>query len=153
CGQSKQDLLAMTLEQRLGEWAPLDARFTDSNGRTVQLGDYFGRTPVILMMGYYECPNLCTLVLNGASDALAAIALRPSEDYRLVFISIDPRETTALAAANKAAYTRYYGKPGAAEGWEFLTGDEVNIRKVADAIGFHHRFDADSGQYAHPSGM
>lgn len=143
----------LDLEQRLGTAIPLDLKFTDSSGNEQPLRAFFGRRPVVLVLGYYECPNLCTLVLNATSDALASLTFRPGRDYDLIFVSIDPEEDTRLAAANKRAYARHYGKPGTDEGWHFLTGEAAAIRELADTVGFRYAYDEASGQYAHPSGL
>lgn len=140
-------------EQKLGAQLPLDTVFVDETGERRPLARFFGDRPVVISFGYYECPNLCSIVLNATSDALAALAFRPGEDYEYVFVSIDPSETPTLAANSKRAYSRHYGKPGTSEGWHFLTGRETDIRALATAAGFDYRYDAAVGQYAHPSGI
>lgn len=140
-------------DQRLDEQVPLDATFRDEGGNTVQLGSYFGKKPVILSLVYYNCPMLCTLVLNGLTEALIEQKFNVGNQFNVVTISFDSRETPALAQEKKQVYLTRYGRSGAAEGWHFLTGDDQNIARVAAATGFHYRFDPATGQFAHPSGI
>src|SRR5437667_4357769 len=109
-------------DQRLNEQVPLDLEFTDEAGQPVKLGDYFGDKPVILVLAYYRCPMLCTLVLNGLVQGLRDIKdMDLGDEFQVVTVSFDPEETPALAAAKKKAYVAQYGRPGAAKGWHFLT--------------------------------
>ncbi len=149
----ESEVTGVTLEQRLGERLPLHLEFVDSHGDRRLLGEFFGARPVVLVLGYYECPNLCTLILNGATDAFAALTFQPGREYDFVFVSIDPNETPPLAAANKRAYSRHYGRSGTDEGWHFLTGEEPAIQALAEAVGFHYEFDPMTGQFAHSSGI
>jgi protein SCO1/2 len=146
-------LQGIGIDQRLGEALDLDLVFRDETGRTVRLADYFGRGPVILTLNYYECPMLCTLELNGLVAALKTISLEPGRDFEIVTVSINPKETPDLAAEKKAHYVKDYGRPGGAAGWHFLTGEEREIRALAEAVGFRYAFDAESGQYAHAAGI
>ena len=140
-------------EQRLNEQVPLDVTFRDERGNDVKLADYFGQKPVILSLVYYQCPMLCTLVLNGLTETLIEQKFNIGEQFNVVTISFDPRETPSLAQAKKSTYLARYGRKGAAEAWHFLTGDEQNITRIAAAVGFHYRFDPATGQFAHPSGI
>ena len=140
-------------EQRLNEQIPLDATFRDERGNAVKLGTYFRQKPVIVALVYYNCPMLCTLVLNGLTETLIEQKFNVGDQFEVVTISIDPRESPALAQQKKNTYLTRYGRNGAADGWHFLTGDEQNITRVATAVGFHYRFDPATGQFAHPSGI
>lgn len=141
------------LDQHLNQQLPLDLEFTDSTGKRVKLQDYFGDKPVILTCVYYRCPMLCTQVLNGVLKSTNAMSLQMGEDYTLLSISIDPRETTEMAAAKKESYVNSYRRPGAEEGWHFLTGDAEAIEAVTKAVGFRYRYDPASDQYLHASGI
>ena len=141
------------IEQRLQAQIPLDLVFRDETGRQVQLGDYFSAKPVILTLAYYNCPNLCTLVLNGLVRALRALSFTAGEQFTVVTLSIDPRDTPALAAAKKAQYLRQYGSPAAATGWHFLTGESEAIQRLTDTVGFRYTYDAEQDQFAHASGI
>jgi len=157
-GMTGKDLLPpmvreIGIDQKLGDSLPLDLTFRDSEGRSVVLRDYFGKKPVILTFVYYECPMLCTMVLNGLTKAMRAISLDAGKDFEIVTISINPRETPALALAKKEGYVHDYARAGASQGWHFLVGDESTIRKAADAAGFKFRYDPDNKQYAHASGI
>jgi protein SCO1/2 len=119
----------------------------------VQLGDYLGQKPVILTLNYYECPMLCPLVLEGLLRSLRALSFTIGEQFDVVTVSIDPGETAALAATTKARYIRDYGRPKAAAGWHFLTGDEASIQRLTQAVGFRYAYDAGKNQYAHAAGI
>jgi protein SCO1/2 len=141
------------IEQRLGEQVPLDAEFRDETGRMVQLGDYFTKRPVVLVLAYYDCPMLCTQVLNGAVSALKAVPFDAGREFDVVVVSFDPRETPALASAKKEGYMQRYGRAGASAGFHFLTGDEPSIKRLTEAVGFHYRWDEATKQFAHASGI
>ena len=142
-----------SIEQKLGAKLPLELAFKDEAGRDVQLKDYFGKHPVVLVMAYYECPMLCTLVLNGVVKALNVLNLRMAQDYEVVTVSFDPGETPALAAAKKATYVQEYHGEGAEQGWHFLTGGQDAIVALADAVGFRYSYDPKTDEYAHASGI
>ncbi len=141
------------IEQKLGGQIPLNLAFRDENGNTVTLGNYFGTKPVVLALVYYQCPMLCTEVLNGMVQGFKGIRFSPGREFNVVTVSIDPRETTAMAAEKKGSYLRSYGRPGADTGWHFLTGDSVSIGRLAAAVGFHYMYDPRSGQFAHATGI
>jgi protein SCO1/2 len=144
---------SVSFEQRLQEFIPLDVVFWDETGRQVPLRAYFGRQPVILSLVYYDCPNLCTLVLNGLLKTLRALSLTAGEHFNVLIVSINPDDTPALAAAKKAQYVRGYGRAGAVNGWHFLTGSSEAIQRLAQAVGFHYTYDTAREQFAHASGM
>jgi protein SCO1 len=140
-------------DQHLGETLPLDMPFRDESGREVRLGEYFGRRPVVLSLVYYECPMLCTLSLNGLVSALSVLPWTPGQEFELVTVSFDPRETPAQATIKKKAYLARYKRDGAAAGWHFLTGDEKSVRALTRAAGFRYAWDQAGGQFAHPAGV
>ena len=138
------------IDERLDAEIPLDLPFVDDRGQKVLLRDYFRPDrPVIVTLNYYECPMLCTLVLNGLVVALREMDFVPGREFDIVTVSIDPRETPTLAASKKRAYVGDLGKPSAAAGWHFLTGSPESIRGLADAVGFRYRFLEDQGEFAH----
>jgi protein SCO1/2 len=140
-------------DQHVGQQLPLDVPFTDEQGRAVTLGRFFGERPVVLAFVYYECPMLCTQVLNALAASLDVMSLEPGRDFEIVTISFDPREKPALAAARKAAALQRYTRPGAAGGWHFLTGDQPAIERAAKAAGFRFVWDDSLKQFAHPTGI
>jgi protein SCO1/2 len=149
-----QALLAeVGLDQKLNQQIPLDLNFRDEAGKTVKLGDYFGEKPVILTLVYYQCPMLCTQVLNAVERGLTNVSLDIGKQFQIVTVSIDPRETPQLARTKKNMYVGLYGRPGAGEGWHFLTGDEPQIKQLAKAVGFRYAYDPQTGQFAHASGI
>jgi protein SCO1 len=129
-------LNTVKIDQRLGQQLPLDATFRDETGKTVKLGDYFGKKPVILSLVYYQCQILCMEDLNGLVGALEMVNLTPGKDFQVVIVSIDPAETPAMAAAKKAFYVKRYGRPETAAGWHFLTGGQSDITALAKAVGW-----------------
>ena len=129
-------LNTVKIDQRLGQQLPLDAAFRDETGKTVKLGDYFGKKPVILSLVYYQCQILCMEDLNGLVGALEMVKLTPGKDFQVVIVSIDPTETPAMAAAKKALYVKRYGRPKTAAGWHFLTGGQSDITALAKAVGW-----------------
>jgi protein SCO1 len=140
-GEPAQDhlpdiLSTVRIEQRLGQQLPLDTPFRDENGKAVKLGDYFGKKPAILSMVYYGCKILCAEDLNGLVGALEMVNLKPGKDFQVVIVSIDPNETPAIAAVQKAKYVKRYGQLDTANGWHFLTGDEPAIKALAQGVGF-----------------
>jgi protein SCO1/2 len=141
------------IEQRLNEQISAGLEFRDEAGRTVRLGDYFGRKPTILVLAYYKCPKLCGLVLNGLRESLDLIEFDAGKQFQVVVVSFDPREKPALAAKKKEVYVSLYGRPGAEEGWHFLTGDPEPIRQLCDAAGFFYAYDAKNDQYVHASAI
>jgi protein SCO1/2 len=136
-----------------GATMPLDTEFRDDQGRDVHLGDYFGSKPVILTFGYYQCPMLCTEVQRGIASVLKVVKYRPGTDFQVVFISFNPKETPAMAAAKKKAALDYYHRPGTDDGWHFLVGDDANVRRAAQAAGFKYVYDPKTGLYAHATGI
>jgi len=149
-----KDLEGVGITEHPGARLPLDLEFTDEDGKTVRLAQYFnGQRPVILTLGYYRCPMLCTLVLNSLVDGLKDLPWTPGQQFEIVTVSIDPTETPTLARLKKQNYLEDYGRAGAAIGWHFLTGREENIRKLADTVGFGYRYVEERGQYAHPAAI
>jgi protein SCO1/2 len=140
-------------DQNLDQLLPLDTSFRDERGATVRLGDYFGKRPVVLVFAYYDCPMLCTQVINGLSSALGVLSLTPGKDFEIVTISFNPADTPATATAKKAIYLERYTRAGAADSWHFLTGDQPSIDRLTKAAGFRYVWDADTKQFAHPSGI
>jgi protein SCO1/2 len=140
-------------DQNLDHALPLDVEFKDETGRTVTIGDYFGRRPVVLSFVYYGCPMLCLQSLSSLASTLGVLSENPGEDFEVVSISIDPRETPELAREKKAHYVERSGKPSIAPGWHYLTGTDENIRRVTKAAGFRYVWDEPTQQYAHPAGI
>ena len=141
------------IDQKLDAQLPADLTFKDENGATVQLGQYFGKRPMILTLVYYKCPMLCTMVLNDLNRVMGAMPLNLGEQFDIVTVSFDPTETPDLAAKKKHQYVHSYGRPHAEEGWHFLTGDEASIKKLTDTVGFRYAWDPKWQQFAHASGI
>ena len=150
----RPDLLKnVGIDQKLNEQVPLDLMFHDENGKTVQLSQYFGQKPVILSLVYFNCPMLCTQVLNGMEASMKGLAMDAGNQFNALSVSIDPSDKPVMAAVKQQMYVGMYGRPNAAQGWHFLTGDEQQIKKLADAAGFRYAYDPDSKQFAHASAI
>jgi protein SCO1 len=141
------------IDQKLGNQLPLALTFRDENGQTIQLQQYFGAKPVILSFVYYECPMLCTQVLNGLLESLKTLSFDVGKQFNVITVSFDPGETSALAAGKKESYLKQYGRAGAEQGWHFLTGDTAAIRQLTQAAGFRYKYDPVTDQFAHASGI
>ena len=143
----------VTIEQKLNSQLPLDALFTDETGKSAPLGAYFGKRPVILALVYYDCPMLCTQILNGMVRALKVLSFKPGEEFEVVAISFDAREKPEQARIKKTVYMRDYRHPETAGAFHFLTGESVSIKRVTEAVGFKYTWDPHSGQFAHASAI
>ena len=144
------------IEQKLGQQLPLDLVFRDENGQQVKLGQYFGQKPVVLALVYYDCPMLCTQILNGMVTSFRVLPFQIGKEFDVVTISFDPRETPELAASKKKVYVDYLPDKmhaGANSGWHFLTGDPANIERITDAVGFRYHYDEPTKQFAHASAI
>jgi len=144
------------IEQKLDSQLPLDLIFRDESGQPVKLGQYFGSKPVVLAFVYYDCPMLCTQVLNGMVTSFRVLPFEIGKEFDVVTISFDPRETNELAAAKKKVYVGYLPdrfQANASNGWHFLTGDAESIKQITDAVGFRYHYDEATKQFAHASGI
>ncbi len=139
--------------QKPGASVPAEASFTEADGRRLRLGDLFGHRPMILALGYFHCPSLCSVVRDDVLDALSRTGMTPGADYDLLVISIDPQETAADAAQAAADDKDRYPTGGADTGWHFLVGDGGAVQAVADAVGFKSRYDVHLKQFLHPAGL
>lgn len=149
-------LQTVGIDQNLGAQLPLDAEFKDENGNLVKLGSFFNqKKPVIIAFVYYECPMLCNEVLNGLTGSLKGISFDAGKEFDVVAISFDARENEkpGLAKNKKESYLNRYKRPGAEDGWHFLTGTQSEIDKATEAAGFKYVFDEKTNQFAHAGGI
>ncbi|MGH9586631.1 MAG: SCO family protein [Acidobacteriaceae bacterium] len=155
--QAPPMLKKVKVTQNLNAQVPLDLTFRDETGKTVKLGDYFGKRPVILGMVYYKCKMLCPEEINGLVGALEMVKFNPGKDFNIVFVSFDPTETPQIAAQEKAVYMKRYGRPADVNGWHFLTGQQAQINALASATGYHFERmpgpDGKMDQFAHASAI
>jgi protein SCO1 len=140
------------INQKMGAQIPLDLPFVDESGRDVTLRQYFGK-PVILALVYYQCPSLCNMVLNGVLRSIKQLDFTAGNQYEVIAVSFDPRETPEMATAKKQTYLNEYRRQGAPQGWHFLTGPETSSKALADSLGFRYVYDALTNQYAHSSAI
>ena len=148
-----QILRNVAIEQHLDRRLPLDLPFRDETGRTVRLSDYFGKRPVVLVLAYYNCPMLCTEVLNGLTSAMRVLTFDAGREFEVVTVSFDPHDTPSDARAKKEPYVARYGRPTAAAGWHFLTGDQASIAGLTESVGFRYAWDEKIDQFAHASAI
>ncbi len=143
----------VNISQRLNERIPPELTFRDENGNAVRLGDYFGKKPIVLSLVYFECPALCTEVLNGELRSMKAISIDLGKDYEAVTVSFEPKDTPALAKAKRDVYAGQYGRTGTVDAWHFLTGDQPSIDALTKAAGFQYAYDSAIKQYAHAAAI
>ena len=140
-------------DQNLDTQIPLTLPFRDGSGKSVMLADYFGKRPVILVMGYKNCPMLCSQVLSELTRSLKPLEASVGKDFDVINVSINPKETPAQADGQRRVYLKRYKRPGAEEGWHALVGDEKSIETLAQAVGFRFQYSERTGLYAHASGF
>lgn len=141
------------IQQHLGAQIPLDAAFKDEAGKDVTLGDYFGKKPVVLILAYYKCPMLCSLVLSGATDAFKKSGFQLGDQFEALTVSFSPTETPEMAAAAQKQYLHQYGAGIDTANWHFLVGQESQIQRLASAVGFEYKLNPANGQYVHAAGI
>ena len=138
-------------KEKIGSQVPLDLQFRDENGQTVALTECMAGKTTILVLAYFRCPKVCTTVLNDLAVGLRGVPWKLGEEYNIVTVSFDDRETPELAAAKKESYLEHYGLPGMEKGWHFLTGQQQSILRLANAVGFQFRYDPKNDLFAHPT--
>ncbi|MGH9404755.1 MAG: SCO family protein [Terriglobia bacterium] len=152
-GQTPSLLQGVGIDQRLNQQVPLDLPFEDEHGKTVRLGDYFGKNPVVLSLVYFDCPNLCTMVEDNLLQSLRLLHFTVGKQFDVVTVSFDPKDTMEMANNKWRIYAGLYGRKGSAAGWHFLTGNETSIAALTNAIGYHYRYDPTTHLYAHAVGI
>lgn len=144
------DLAKIDIVEHLGSKVPLDLKFVDESGKSVTLGDYFGKgKPVLLSLGYYACPMLCNLVFNAEADGVRGLQWAPGDKFTMLTVSINPKETPQLAYAKKQNYLKYLNRPDGKSDWTFLVGEESQSKALAEAVGFKYVYDESTKQYGH----
>jgi protein SCO1/2 len=141
------------ITQNLNAQIPPDLVFHDESGKSVRIGDFFGQKPIVLSLVYFDCPALCTEVLNGELRTMKALSLDLGKDFDAVTVSFEPKDTPALAKAKRDVYIGQYGRPGAVDHWHFLTGDQQSIDALTNAVGFRYAYDSSIRQYAHAAAI
>jgi len=151
-GQERAEYEGVGIDRKHGDTVPHDLTFTDHTGTEVTLGDYFdGEKPVLLNLVYHDCPMLCGLLLNGVTTTMGNLDWTPGDEYTVLTVSFNPRESYELAAEQRERYLSQLDRDGAAEGWHFLTGDAKNIDALTDAVGFNLRWIESKQEFAHPT--
>jgi len=146
-------LIGVAFDQKLGARVPGALEFRNEMGHKVRLGDEFGKRPILLNFAYYQCEDLCPLMLNGLVKSLRALSFAAGQQFSVLTVSIDSRDTPALAAAKKENIINKYSRSVPADGWRFLTGDAVAIRQLTEAVGFRFNFDSETERFGHPAGI
>jgi protein SCO1/2 len=150
---SPSDLQRITYDQHLGQRLSPGLMFQESDRKHVALADLFNDKPTLLILGYYHCPMLCTLINDGLIESLQELRFDVGRDFNVIELSIDPNETPEVGAAKKREYLKRYGRAKAENGWHFLTGDDAAIGQLANEVGFRFKYDPATHEYAHPSGF
>ena len=143
----------VSIEQKMDGQVTLENTFRDENDKPVKLGSYFGKKPVILVMPFYRCSGTCIAELNGMVDLFREMKFKVGREFQAVVVSIDPTENGEMATMKKKEMLNLLSQPGAGDGWHFLTGDQPNIKKLADEIGFRYKYLPQNKQYAHATGI
>lgn len=146
-------LKKVAIAQNLNAQVPPDLVFRDETGRSVRLGDFFGKKPIVLSLVYFDCPALCTEVLNGELRTMRAISLDLGTDFEAVTVSFEPKDTPALAKAKRDVYLGQYDRPGSPDRWHFLTGEQSSIDALTQSVGFQYAYDPSARQYAHAAAI
>jgi protein SCO1/2 len=141
------------IDQKLGAVVPGELVFNDEHGQAVRLGDFFGNRPIVLVLVYYQCPMLCTMVLNDLLRTMRSMPENVGKDFDVLTVSFDPRDTPDLALLKKKTYLAQYNRPDSGLGWHFLTGQQTSISELTDAVGFRYVWDPKFQVYAHASGI
>lgn len=140
------------VDEHLDGQLPLDAIFRDQTGKMVRFGDFFdGTHPVVLTLAYHTCPTVCSLVLSQTVESLKKVEWSIGKEYKSITLSFDPRESLERTVAKRNSLLSDYGRPGADAGWTFLLGDDANIHRITDAVGFKYHYVERDQQYAHPT--
>ncbi len=146
--------LAASQTDSIGTFVDRDLTFTDERGYPFRFHQLFpGKQPVVLLLGYYSCPAMCGQVLDATFRALGDVDLQPGTDYRIVNVSIDPKETVETAKARKDVFLPRLHKTGGDEAWRVLIGDEASTKKLAASVGFNFYWSEQTKQYAHPPSL
>ncbi len=152
--QKPQDLQEVGVEEQLGDRIPLDLTFATSEGDSTTLRALMDSDkPVLLNPVYYECPMLCSMVIDAVYAGVNDLKWTPGKEYNIITFSIDPEEDHRLAASTKDSMITKFGREGAGDGWYFLTGKEDAIKTLTEAIGFKYKKIDQTGQYAHSASI
>jgi protein SCO1 len=147
-----RELKSVKVDEKLDSPLPRDATFHDQDGKLTTLGSILdGKRPTLLTFAYFNCPVLCSLILNSAVASLVKVPWTIGKEFDVVTISIDPAETSERAKSKRDSLLAQYGRGDASHGWHFLMGSESQIARVADAVGYRFHYDDDTKQYAHPA--
>jgi protein SCO1/2 len=147
-----EELKGVGIEEKLGNQLDLSLSVTDESGQKLPLSTYFSKhKPVILSPVYFSCPGLCNFHLNGLVDALKRVDWSPGDQFEIIALSFDPKETPEVAQKKKQNYMTSYGRVGTEKGWHFLTADEQTVKKITEAVGFYYKWNEKDSQWAHAS--
>ncbi|MEJ2007019.1 MAG: SCO family protein [Acidobacteriota bacterium] len=147
------ELQNVGISQELNHQVPLDLVFKDETGKTVRLGDYFGKKPVILSLVYFRCPRLCPMVENGLVEGLRELPFNVGKQFNVLTVSFDPTDTPFEAYSKRSVYLGMYNRKGASAGWHFLTGDQASITALTKAVGFRYKYDPKTEMFSHATAI
>ena len=139
------------VEEKTGQYLPLDLTFSDEEGNTIKLKEIIDR-PTIFLPIYFYCPNICSKNLANLAIALNSLSFKPGEEYRVIALSFNEAESYKDAARAKKNYLKIVGKGFPADGWRFLTGNPKDIKEATDAVGFRFK-KIDNETFIHPAAL
>jgi protein SCO1/2 len=149
----------LDIEEKIGNYLPMELEFTTSEGKKVRLGEYFKNTnkPAVLLLVYYDCPIVCDVLMGKVAETFQDVqGLDIGKDFNVLFFSFDPSEGPETSAPLRQLFLSGYNRdvdgvlpPEIAAGWQFHTSDAENSRRLADALGFKYRR-MENGEYTHP---
>ena len=150
--ETPHEIDGVGVDAKLGGQIDLDLKFTNEQGELVPLSTYTkDGQAMLLSLAYFSCPSLCNFHLNGLNDAFKKMPATLGKEFQVVVVSIDPKETPALASKKRDAYIEAYGRPEGVKGWHFLVGTAANVKKLTEEAGFKYKWDPKSNQWAHAS--
>ncbi len=150
--EAAKKIIGSAIDEKLGDTIPMNLSFKDSDGKEVTLKQIADGKPLVIDMGYYECPDLCDIVLASVAKVLDQVAETPGKDFNVASISFNTDDTPQIAAAKKEQFWGQMTRPIPASSWRFMTGDSTNIYTLTDALGFYFRRQKD-GMFVHPTAL
>jgi len=150
--EQPKELKGVGITERLGQTLDLALIVRNEKGEQVPLSTYFnGKKPVLLSLIYFSCPGLCNFHLNGLTDALKQMDWNVGENFDIIALSFDSKETSDVAVKKKENYLKVYSRTGTENGWHFLTADENTVQKITESVGFQYKWDEQAKEWAHAS--
>jgi protein SCO1 len=149
----KSDLIKRDVEigiiEKLGDTIPTNLWFLNETNDTVTLGQLINK-PTILFFVYFDCPNLCSPLMDGVADVVNKVDLTLGKDYQIITISFNTRDTPEKARQKKENFVQKIDKESQ-KAWIYLTGIQENINAITSAVGYKYK--AQGLDFAHASAI